>query len=358
MNPSTQPVQAAVHTAPPLLQTRHPSAAWLGSAPEAALDPQRRIIDPHHHFSHHWGGYGLDDLLRDTGAGHRIENTVYVQCGWEYRHSGEERMKPVGETEAVVRLAKAAKARGENTDVAAGIVGYADLLLGDAVESVLHAQIDAGEGRFRGIRFAASRHESFQHGVLPRPPIGLYADNTFRAGIRRLARLGLTFDAWVYHTQLQDVIDLARAVPEATIVVDHIGGLLGVGPYAGRQKAAFDEWLPLLAPLAACPNIVMKIGGYGTTVFGYDFISQPTPPSSTTLCDAWRPTVNEVIETFGATRCMFESNFPVDRASASYATVWNAFKRLAADASESEKAELFYNTAARTYRIGDAGRDR
>ncbi|SDR48201.1 Predicted metal-dependent hydrolase, TIM-barrel fold [Paraburkholderia fungorum] len=356
MNLSTQPTPGAVHNNPPLLQTHSPSAAWLGSAQEPALDPQRRIIDPHHHFSHHWGGYGLDDLLRDTGAGHRIESTVYVQCGWEYRQSGDEMMKPVGETDAVVRLAEAAKARGANTDVAAGIVGFADLLLGDAVEPVLGAQIDAGKGRFRGIRFAASRHESFQHGVLPRPPVGLYANNAFRAGVRQLARLGLTFDAWVYHTQLQDVIELARSVPESTIVVDHIGGLLGVGPYAERQKAAFDEWLPLLAPLAACPNIVMKIGGYGTTVFGYDFISQPNPPSSATLADAWRPTVTEVIETFGASRCMFESNFPVDRASASYATVWNAFKRLAVDASESEKQDLFYNTAARTYRIGDAGR--
>ncbi|WP_329601650.1 amidohydrolase family protein [Paraburkholderia antibiotica] len=353
MNPSTQ---AAVQHEPPRLPTRHPSAAWLASAVEPVLEPQRRIIDPHHHFSHHWGGYGLDDLLRDTGAGHRIENTVYVQCGWEYRTTGDERLKPLGETEAVVRLAEAARARGASTEVAAGIVGYADLLLGDAVEDVLSAQIEAGNGRFRGVRVAASRHESFQHGVLPRPPLGLYADRAFLAGMRRLAKLGLSFDAWVYHTQLEDVLALARAVPETTIVLDHIGGLLGVGPYAGQQRAAFDEWLPLLAPLAACPNVVMKIGGYGTTVFGYDFVSQPAPPSSATLADAWRATVEAVIEAFGASRCMFESNFPVDRTSASYATVWNAFKRLAAHASEAEKDDLFYRTAARTYRIGDAAR--
>jgi predicted TIM-barrel fold metal-dependent hydrolase len=360
VNASTQAAHAApaaVRENPPLLQTRHPHAEWLASGQEPTLEPERRIIDPHHHFSHHWGGYGLDDLLRDTGAGHKVESTVYVQCGWEYRHAGEERFRPLGETEAVVRLAEAAHARGPQTDVAAGIVGYADLLLGDAVEDVLSAQIDAGKGRFRGIRVAASRHESFQHGVLSRPPLGLYADHAFRAGVRRLAKLDLTFDAWVYHTQLLDVIDLARAVPETTIVLDHIGGLLGVGPYAGRQQAAFDEWLPMLAPLAACPNIVMKIGGYGTTVFGYDFISQPAPPSSITLADAWGPTVDAVIEAFGTNRCMFESNFPVDRASASYATVWNAFKRLAAHASESEKADLFYDTAARTYRIGDAVRE-
>ncbi|OLL27352.1 amidohydrolase [Burkholderia sp. SRS-W-2-2016] len=349
-------MQDAAQFEPPRLATRHPEPGWLALGAEPVLEPERRIIDPHHHFSHHWGGYGLDDLLRDTGAGHRIENTVYVQCGWEYRSDGAEQMKPVGEIEAVVKLAEAARARGTPTDVAAGIVGYADLLLGDAVEPVLAAQIDAGKGRFRGIRYAASRHEAFQHGVLPRPPLGLYADKAFRAGVRQLARHGLTFDAWVYHTQLQDVIDLARAVPETTIVLDHIGGLLGVGPYAGRPRAAFDEWLPLLAPLAACPNIVMKIGGYGTTVFGYDFVSQPSPPSSTTLANAWRPSVEAVLEAFGARRCMFESNFPVDRCSASYATVWNAFKRLAANASETDKADLFYNTAARIYRIGDAAR--
>jgi predicted TIM-barrel fold metal-dependent hydrolase len=353
VNASTQ---AAVDDNPPLLRTRHPERGWLASGQEPALDPQRRIIDPHHHFSHHWGGYGLDDLLGDTGAGHNVEATVYVQCGWEYRESGEERLKPLGETQAVLRLAEAAQARGAQTDVAAGIVGYADLLLGDAVEDVLAAQIDAGKGRFRGVRFAASRHESFQHGVLPRPPLGLYADPAFLAGMRRLGKLGLTFDAWVYHTQLQDVVELARAVPDTTIVLDHIGGLLGVGPYAGRRQAAFDEWLPMLAPLAACPNIVVKIGGYGTTVFGYDFVSKPEPPSSSVLADAWRPTAHAVIDAFGANRCMFESNFPVDRTSASYATVWNAFKRLAANASESEKAALFYDTAARTYRIGDAVR--
>lgn len=341
---------------PPLLQTRHPDAAWLRHAPEPVLEPERRILDPHHHFSHHWGGYGLDDLLRDTGAGHRIEGTVYVQCGWEYRTTGAPRWMPLGETDAVVALAEAARARGAATDVAAGIVGYADLREGDAIEDVLLAQIDAGKGRFRGIRQAAARHEAFKHGVLPRPPAGLFADNAFRAGVRQLAKLGLSFDAWVYHTQLQDVIDLARAVPDATIVLDHIGGLLGVGPYAGRQQFAFDEWRPMLAPLAACPNVVMKIGGYGTTVYGYDFISQPAPPSSTTLAAAWRPSVEAVIEAFGADRCMFESNFPVDRASASYATVWNAFKRLATQASEAEKADLFYNTAARTYLIGDAAR--
>ncbi|WP_051361565.1 amidohydrolase family protein [Burkholderia sp. WSM2230] len=353
MEPSTQTV---VQPDPPLLPTRHPQPAWLALGSEAVLEPQRRIIDPHHHFSHHWGGYGLDDLLSDTGAGHRIENTVYVQCGWEYRSDGPEHLKPVGETEAVVTLAETARARGALTEVAAGIVGYADLLLGDAVEEVLAAQIDAGKGRFRGIRYAASRHEAFKHGVLPRPPLGLYADKAFHAGMRQLARHALTFDAWVYHTQLQDVIDLARAVPETTIVLDHIGGLLGVGPYAANSRAAFDEWLPLLAPLAACPNIVMKIGGYGTTVFGYDFVSQSAPPSSATLANAWRPSVEAVLDVFGAQRCMFESNFPVDRCSASYATVWNAFKRLAANASDTEKADLFYNTAARTYRIGDAAR--
>ena len=336
---------------PPTILTKHPSQQWLDSNREATLDPELRVIDPHHHFSEHWGGYGLEELLADTGAGHRVDATVYIQCGWQYRETGPEHLRPIGETEAVVRLAEQARAAGAPTNVAAGIVGFADMLLGARVDDVLHAHIEAGKGRFRGIRMAGSRHASFQHGVLARPPEGLFADTRFRQGVRTLAKLGLSFDAWVYHTQIQDVIDLARAVPEATIVLDHVGGILGVGAYQGRRQQAFAEWQPMMAPLAACPNVVVKIGGYGTAIFGYDRLSDAQAPSSETLANEWRPSVETVIEHFGAQRCMFESNFPVDRMSASYHTVWNAFKRLAGNASEAEKRALFSETAARVYRL-------
>lgn len=344
MNDSTQ-------VEPPVLETRHPDQAWLSTEAEPVLDPGRTIIDPHHHFSHHWGGYGLGDLLGDTGAGHRVEATVYVQCGWRYRDTGPALSRPIGETEAVVGLAEDARRLNAPTRVAAGIVGFADLRIGHAIEDLLHAQIEAGKGRFRGVRVAGSRHASFQHGVLGRPPLGLYGESAFRDGVRCLGKLGLSFDAWIYHPQIPEVLDLANAAPGTTIVLDHIGGMLGVGDYAGKRDAAFREWRELIRPLARCPNVVVKIGGYGTRVFGFDHDLQPKAPSSEVLANDWRPSIETVIEYFGADRCMFESNFPVDRASGSYRTVWNAFKRLASKASAAEQDALFSETARRTYRL-------
>lgn len=342
----------AIDDDPPVLAAPQLDPAWFAAATEPILDPGRRIIDGHFHFSEHWGGYGLDDLLRDTASGHRVEATVFIQCDWRYRTDGAEPMKPVGETEAAVQFAEQAQARGARTAIAAAIVGFADLRLGAAVDDVLIAHREAGKGRFRGVRYVCARHEAFRHGVSARPPAGLHAEARFREGVRRLGSHGLTFDTWVYHTQLEEVLDLARAVPGTTIVIDHLGGLLGVGPYAGRPQEAFEQWRRLIKPLAACPNVVMKIGGYGIATFGHRFPDLPAPPSSSALAEIWRPSADTVIDAFGTRRCLFESNFPVDRACGHYATVWNAFKRLASGASETEKADLFYDTAARVYRIG------
>jgi predicted TIM-barrel fold metal-dependent hydrolase len=326
-----------------------PSAEWLAASVEPALEPDLPIIDCHHHFSEHWGGYLLPELLADTGSGHRIEQTVYVQCGWHYRNEGAEAMRPIGETEAVVAIAAQSPAR---TRVAAGIVGYADLLLGDAIDEVLAAQVIAGKGRFRGVRNSGARHPAFRHGVLPRPIENLYAQPSFRRGYACLARHGLSFDAWIYHPQVMEVVDLARAFPETTLILDH-AGVLGVEPYRGRRAQVLDEWLKSMRVLATCPNVQVKIGGLGTAVFGYDFSSNARPPGSEALADAWRPTMEPVIELFGAERCMFESNFPVDRAAAGYGVVWNAFKRLASGAGTADKAALFRDTAARVYRLAD-----
>jgi len=335
----------------PILHPPRLSPQWYLSSPEPPLEPERRIIDAHFHFSDHWAGYGLDDQLRDVASGHRIDATIFMQVGWNYRESGPEMFRPVGETEAVVALAEASRSLESPTRIAAGIVGYADLRLGDVVGEVLAAHVEAGKGRFRGIRCSAARHESFRFGVLPRPPRFLYADSSFRRGLRRLAEMDLVFDAWVYHTQLQDVVDLARSVPEATIVLDHIGGLLGVSEYFDRHEIAFDEWRRAIVALADCPNVVVKIGGYGIATFGFRCERLPTPPSSSVLADLWRPSAEIVIEAFGTNRCMFESNFPVDRSSGHYSNVWNAFKNIAAVASEDEKANLFHDTAARIYKI-------
>jgi predicted TIM-barrel fold metal-dependent hydrolase len=327
---------------------------------EEAIEPELPIIDCHHHFSEHWGGYLLPDLLKDTGTGHAIRSTVYVQCGWQVRSAGPEPLRPVAETEAVVALVEDVGAGGGKMagpmepNVAAGIVAFADLRLGESVDEVLVAQLAAGQGRLRGIRNSAARHPDFKHGVLPRPIPHLYADPAFRQGYACLERHGLSFDAWIYHPQLPDVIELASAFPNVPLILDHVGGVLGAGPYQGRRTEALREWLPLLRLLAHCPNVSVKLGGLGTAVFGFDFSLRPTPPTSRELADAWRPVFEPVIELFGPERCMFESNFPVDRAAAGYGVVWNAYKRLAAGANKEHKAMLFHDTAERVYRLRGA----
>lgn len=337
-------------TAPlPVIVHRQPDAAWLAASQETPLQPALPIIDAHHHFSEHWGGYLPQDLLAD-GAGHNIVATVYVQCGWGYRTNGVEALQPLGETESVLRVVGADQ-QAARTKVAAAIVGFADLRLGAAVDAVLAAQVEAGQGRFRGVRNSGAFHGAFKHGVLPRPLEGLYGDASFRRGYSYLSKHGLSFDAWIYHPQIDEVVDLARAFPETQLILDHVGGLLGVGPYEGRADLARDEWRSAMRRLAACPNVLVKIGGFGTAVFGHDFASRLEPPSSQALAQAWKPVVHETLEMFGVDRCMFESNFPVDRSAAGYGVVWNAFKRLAEALSPVEKDAVFRGTAARAYRI-------
>lgn len=338
-----------------LLQIGHqqPDAGWLRASVEEALEPELPIIDAHHHFSEHWGGYLPENLLAD-GRGHRIEATVYVQCGWQYRSDGPEAMRAVGETESVVAVTREVNQCQDRTRVAAAIVGHADLRRGAAVDEVLTAQVAAGDGRFRGIRNSGAYHPSFRHGVLPRPMQGLYRDAAFREGYAQLARHGLSFDAWIYHPQMEEVLDLAVAFPETPLVLDHIGGVLGVAEYEGQPPRARAEWLPGIRRLAECPNVFVKLGGLGTAVFGYGFALRPAPPSSQQLADAWRPWIEPVLEHFGPERCMFESNFPVDRSAAGYGVVWNAFKRLAAGVSQADKRLLFHDTAARVYRLSAA----
>lgn len=329
---------------------RQADPAWLAASREEAIEPGLAMIDAHHHFSEHWGGYMPEDLLADA-HGHDIRATVYVQCGWQYAGEGPQAVRPVGETTAVLAATREVNRRQQATRVAAAIVGFADLRLGDAVDDELAAQVAAGEGRFRGIRNSGAYDAEFRHGVLPRPMPRLYADPAFRAGYACLARHGLSFDAWIYHPQLEDVLDLAVAFPHIPLIVDHLGGLLGVARYEGRSGSALQEALPWLRRLAECPNVSMKLGGVGTAVFGFDFTARPAPPSSQVLAEAWKPLMHPVLELFGAQRCLFESNFPVDRSSAGYGVVWNALKRVAAGASTAQKQMLFHDNAVQLYRI-------
>jgi predicted TIM-barrel fold metal-dependent hydrolase len=335
-------------THPPIRQE------WLDRHREEILEPELPIVDPHHHL---WAAgptrYGFDDLLADVGSGHNLIATVFVEWLSMYRRDGPPEMRPIGETEFVNGIA-AMSASGAYGPVrlCAGIVGHADLRLGDRVQPVLEAHLRAGGDRFKGIRFVAANDPdpAVMNPTWPTPP-RLLADRAFRAGFARLAPLGLSFDAMIYHPQLDEVTDLARAFPETRIVLDHIGAPIGIGAYAGRRTEEFPRWARSLRELARCDNVHVKIGGMAQRVSGLGLHTLPEPPRSETLAEIWRPYVETCIASFGAERCMFESNFPVDKASYSYATFWNACKRLASGAGEGEKAALFRDTACRFYRL-------
>ena len=328
--------------------------AWLARQKEEIIDPDLPICDPHHHLWHFpTNRYLLPELLADIGSGHNVESTVFVECTAFYRAGGPAELRVVGETEFVNgAAAMAASGRYGKVRACAGIVGYADLTLGAAVEPVLAAHVAAGNGRFRGIRHAAGWDASDQvRNSHTNPPPELFRQQPFRQGFAKLRQFNLSFDVWLYHPQLAEVIDLARAFPDQPIVLDHVGGPLGIGPYAGRRDEIFPAWQRSIRTLATCPNMHVKLGGLGMNICGFEFHKRPSPPSSEELAAAWQPYTETCIEAFGAERCMFESNFPVDKASTGYAVLWNAFKRLAARASPSEKAQLFRDTAMRFYRL-------
>ena len=330
---------------------------WLDQVQETALEPNQPIIDPHHHL---WdypkvenGRYLLDELLADINTGHNIVATVFVECGSMFRADGPDALRPVGETEFVQGIA-AMSASGVygKTRVAAGIVGFADLLLGARARDVMEAHIAASPNRFRGIRHAVSWHESPDiRNAHSKPPQGLLLHKTFREGFAQLAPLGLSFDAWLFHTQIDELTDLARAFPDTTIVFDHFGGPLGIGPYAGNSDEVFNTWCKSVDELARCRNVVAKLGGINMTLNGFAWNKRDKPPTSQQLADATQRYYLHAIEQFGPERCMFESNFPMDKLSCSYVVLWNSFKRIAANFSAAEKAALFHDTAARVYRI-------
>ena len=331
-----------------------PREDWLQLTTEDPIDPDLPICDPHHHLWERPGNnYMLDDLLRDLRSGHNIVSTVFLECSSMYRTDGPEHMKPLGETEFVASVAEEAAARSDvHTNINAAIASHADLTLGESVAEVLEAHIELGKGRFRGIRHGTS-HD-------PSPIIPAYRDQgsgvmmtpKFREGFAQLRRLDLTFDAWLFHPQLGELADLARSFPDVTIILDHIGAPLGVGPYEGRRSEVMEIWKRSIAEVAQNENVFVKVGGCGMPNYGNGWHERDTPPGSAELAEATAPYYLYVIEQFGVERCMFESNFPVDKASYSYNVMWNSFKRIVADFSDSEKAALFHDTATRAYRTG------
>ena len=321
---------------------------------EEILEPDLPICDPHHHlWDYPTSRYMIEELNADARSGHRIESTVFVECNSFYRAEGPRALAPVGETEVVNGVAAmSASGRYGEMRACAGIVGFADLSLGADVAPVLEAHMRAGGDRFRGVRHAGAWDASEAvRNAHTNPPRGLYGSAGFREGYARLADHGLSFEAWQFHPQLPEVTDLARAFPETTLVLDHVGGPLGIGPYEGRRAEVFEVWKADLAELAKSSNVVVKLGGLGMAICGFGFHKREVPASSAELAQAWRPYIETCIELFGAERCMFESNFPVDQVSCDYRTLWNALKRLAAGASADEKALLFRDVARRTYRL-------
>ena len=344
-----QKARDAVHT------VQMPNDAWLAlHESEPILEPQLPIVDAHHHLWQRGGHrYLLDELLADTGSGHRVDATVFVDCVACYRADGPDEMKPIGETEFANGVAAmAASGQYGPTRACAAIVGHADLLRGAAAREVLQAHLLAGNGRFRGIRHAGGWDASEQiRNSHTHPPPNLYALPPFREGIAQLAPLGLSFEAWQYHPQLPMVSALARDFEDTSIILNHVGGPLGAGPYAAHPQRHFDDWRRDMQELSRCANVSVKLGGLGMPIGPTDFHRRARPPTSLQLAEAWRPWIETSIELFGAERCLFESNFPVDKASCSYAVLWNAFKRLAAGASATQRELLFSGTARRVYRL-------
>jgi predicted TIM-barrel fold metal-dependent hydrolase len=328
-------------------------ADWLAQVQEEILEPELPICDPHHHL---WDDaqnpYLLPQLLADTGSGHNVVSTVFVECGSMYRAEGPEHMRCVGETEFVNGVAAmAASGRYGKLRACVGIVSLADLNLGTAVGEVLDEHMRLSR-RFRGIRHAASWDASDEvRNAHTRPFEGMLADRKFREGFAELGKRKLTFDAWLYFHQIPELTDLARAFPETTIIFDHFGGPLGIGPYTGKQDEIFPRWQKDVAELARCPNVVAKLGGIVMPINGFGFHRQPRPATSDEVVAATGRYHHHAIEVFGASRCMFESNFPVDKQSVSYAVLWNAFKKMARGASAGEKADLFHDSAVRAYRL-------
>ncbi|HTO61386.1 MAG TPA: amidohydrolase family protein [Bradyrhizobium sp.] len=331
-----------------------PREDWLALHTEEVLDPARPIVDPHHHLWDRGGQrYLIEEMAADIASGHNIVATVYVDCRSMYRAAGPEAFRPLGEVEFAngVAAMSASGAYGK-ARICAGIVGHANLLLGEGARAVLEAEIAAGNGRFRGIRHSspwdADRNVAGMYATRPK---GLLLDPTFRKGFACLAPLDLSFDAWLFHPQLGEFIDLARAFPDTRIILDHCGGPVGIGGYAGRREEILADWKGSIRQAAKCSNVVVKLGGLAMRLLGYDFHERRRPPSSEEAASAWRPYIETCIEAFGPERCMFESNFPPDKGQCSYQVIFNAFKRIAAQYSEAEKTAMFSGTATRVYRL-------
>jgi L-fuconolactonase len=331
----------------------HIDEEWLVTRREEILEPSLPIVDPHHHFWVRSTPYLADHLGADLRFGHNIRATVYVGAWFALRKSADASFATIGEVVYANGMgALFASGHYSDTHACAGIVGKVDLTLGDFAAEVITACLARAPERFRGVRHMAAWDAS-PHVSQPmrRPPPGLTADRRFREGFSKLGSFGLSFDAWCYHPQLMELAALVDSAPITRVIIDHVGGRLGEGPYAGAERGVFQHWRASMQELARRPNVPVKIGGMMAHYIGTTIMDHEHPPSSLEPAALWRPYVETCIELFGPRRCMFESNFPPDKAGCSYAVLWNVFKRLAVHYSDDERWWLFSGTAMHAYRL-------
>lgn len=334
--------------------------AWLDQVREVILEPERPIIDPHHHLWKRGLGfdYLLEDLWADTSTGHNIRKTVFMECHAFYEREAPKHLQSLGETRTIAGIAQASAASNSGNPPVAALIGHVDLTLaGESAQllrDVIEQHREAAQGYLRGFRHAGAFDKNAdKFFISPRGPSYLYGKEPFRRGLKVLADLGLTYDTWHYHHQNEDFRDLAEAVPECTMILDHFGTPLGVGLYAGCRDEIFQQWKEDIREISRCPNVYAKLGGLAMPDNGFGWHTRKAPPDSDEFVSTQQRYYLHTIECFGPERCMFESNFPVDRFSISYPVLWNGFKKMVADFSDAEKHALFYGTAARVYRLED-----
>lgn len=331
---------------------------WLEQRVEEPVDPDRRIVDPHHHlWDRNASTYLAAELLADTRSTHNVTHTVFVECNASYDRDAPAGMAPIGETKFVAsEAAEVERLNGASTTGAttiAAIVSHADMMLGDSVEEVLAAHDAAGSGLFRGIRHAVSwdQHPDVPNGH-SKPTEAMMTTPEFHAGVSKLGAMGFSYDAWMYHPQLPQLVGLAQAAPETSIILDHLGGPMGIGPYGADRESAMATWRASMTELAKCPNVTLKVGGIGMDgYYGLGWTELAVPPDSDTVVTAWQDRVHWCIDTFGPDRCMFESNFPVDRQALTYPVLWNALQKMASRYSDAEQDAMFSGTATRIYKL-------
>lgn len=340
------------------------SDAWLNQVQEHIIDPERRIIDPHHHL---WRkrfdrDYLLEDLKSDTESGHNIEQTVFIECRAFYDKDAPEHLQSLGETRTITDIAAQSQfhqAHGSANSAITGIVAKVDLCLGDKpdeLKEIIRQHASIAGNLLKGIRHSGAHDPRPEDLTIPgRAPAYLYGQESFRKGLRILGELGLTYDTWHYHHQNEDFCDLAEAIPDTTLILDHFGTPLGVGIYRGSRDSIYMQWKQDIKRLSRCPNVYAKLGGLAMPDNGFGWDKRDRPADSDELVRWQQKYYLHTIECFGPERCMFESNFPVDKLSISYPVVWNAFKKMVADFSETEKHAMFYDTAARVYRLTPRG---